>query len=421
MLSHSRRADCNGEIRQVVFSPELVTRVAVYTTMGSLARDLRYGIRGLGNEPGFALVAVLALALGIGAATTIFSVIQNVLLDPFPYTDAGRVVSFYIRDVNGRGPYGRSAFKVPEFLDYQEQNHVFEGVIGGGTEDVLHTTAEGTEQFSGGYVTPNTFQFLGVAPLWGRSITPEDARPGAPPVFVLDYRAWMKNFNGDRGVIGKVFVLNGIPTTLIGVMPKRFTKLGADLWRPLALDRADPETSQKYFRLQARMKPGVTLHDVEADITVIAHRLAQVYPKEYPNSFTIRAETWLDGLVGQFRTTLYTLAAAVGLLLLIACANVANMLLARATAREKEFAIRSSLGASRGRLIRQLLVESAMLAVGGAALGCIFAYGGIKSVIAFMPDNAIPHEADIRLNVPVLLFSLCIAALRARLKTGDPP
>ena len=383
--------------------------------MGSLARDVRYGFRGLRNQPGFALLAILALALGIGAATTIFSVIENVLLDPFPYTDAGRVVSFYIHDVNGRGPYGRSAFKVPEFLDYQEQNHVFEEAIGGGGEDVLYTTPEGAQQFNGGYVTPNTFQFLGVAPLLGRSITPEDAKPGASPVFVFDYRAWIKNFNGDRGVIGRVFVLNGVPTTLVGVMPKRFTKLGADLWRPLALDRADPETNQRYFRLQARMKPGVTLRDVEADISVIAHRLAQVYSKDYPRSFAIRVETWLDGLVGQFRKTLYTLAAAVGLLLLIACANVANMLLARATVREKEFAIRASLGAGRWRLIRQLLVESAILAVGGAALGCILAYGGIKAVVAFMPEGAIPHEADIRLNIPVLLFSLGIAALTALL------
>ena len=198
-------------------------------------------------------------------------------------------------------------------------------------------------------------------------------------------------------------------------MPKRFTKLGADLWRPLALDRADPDTSQRYFIFQARMKPGVTLRQVEADISVIAHRLAAVYPKNYPTSFTIHAETWLDSLVGQFRKTLYTLAAAVGFLLLIACANVANMLLARATAREKEMAIRASIGASRWRLIRQLLAESALLALGGAALGCLFALAGIKALVNVLPQGAIPEEADIRLNLPVLLFSLGAAVFTALL------
>jgi predicted permease len=379
-----------------------------------ISQDFRYGFRGLRKQPAFALVAVLALALGIGAATTIFSVIENVLLDPFPYTDANRVVSFYIHDVKDSRPdTGRSAFRAPEFLDYQEQNHVFEEAIGGGNEDVLYTTAEGTEQFNGAYVTPNTFRFLGVPALLGRGITLDDARPGAPPVFVMSYKMWGKRFSQDRSVMGRVFVLNGVPTTLVGIMPRRFTKRGADLWRPVALDRADPEMSRRYFLLQARLKPGIGLREVESDINVISQRLAKVYPKDYPNKFTIRAQSWLDSLVGQFRKTLYTLATAVGLLLLIACTNVANMLLARATAREKEMAIRSSLGASRGRLIRQLLIESFLLAVGGAALGCLFAYGGIKALVAVIPENSIPQEAVIQLNVPVLLFSLGIAGITA--------
>ena len=377
-----------------------------------ISQDFRYGLRGLRKQPAFALVAVLALALGIGAATTIFSVIENVLLDPFPYTDANRVVSFNIHDVNDSRPNsGRGFFRAPEFLDYQEQNHVFEEVIGGGNEDVLYTTAEGTEQFSGAYVTPNMFRFLGVPALLGRGITPDDAKPGAPPVFVMSYKMWGKRFSQDRSVMGRVFVLNGVPTTLVGIMPRRFTKRGADLWRPLALNRADPD--RRYFQLQARRKPGVGLREVESDINVIAQRLAKVYPKDYPKKFTIRAETWLDSLVGHFRKTLYTLCAAVGLLLLIACTNVANMLLARASAREKEMAIRSSLGASRGRLIRQLLIESFLLAVGGAAVGCLFAYGGIKALVAVMPEFVIPQEAVIQLNVPVLLFSLGIAGVTA--------
>ncbi len=383
--------------------------------MGTLLQDLKYGLRMLAKNPGFTAVAVLTLALGIGAATTIFSVIQNVLLDPFPYTDTKRVVLIEIHDVNGQYPGGRSGFQVPEFLDYQEQNHVFEDVIGGGWEDVLYTTGEGTEQFTGGYVTPNLFRFLGVPALLGRGITPDDAKPGAPPVFVMAYKMWNTRFNLDPGVLGRTFVLNGVPRTLVGIMPRRFTKLAADLWRPLALNRSDPENQQRYFVLQARLKPGVTLRQAEADIDVVAHRLAQVYPKNYPKKFTVQVVTWLDWLVGQFRKTLYTLTAAVGLLLLIACSNVANMLLARATAREKEMAIRASVGASRWRLIRQLLIESLLLALGGAAVGCLLAYGGIKALVALIPDGAIPREAVIRLNVPVLLFSLGAAAFTALL------
>ncbi len=269
------------------------------------------------------------------------------------------------------------------------------------------------EQLSGGIVTANLFQFLGVPALFGRTTTPEDAKPGAPPVFVLSYKAWVKQFNRDPNIVGRTYVLNNVPTTLVGIMPKRFTKLAADLWRPVMVDRGNPELKDKYFWFQARMKRGVTLQQVQADIDVIAHRLARQYPKNYPEKFTVQIETWLDSLVGSFRTTLYTLAAAVALLLLIACGNVANMLLARATAREKEMAIRAALGARRTRLIRQLLVESFLLAVAGAVVGCVLAFVGLKAVVALIPDGAIPREVYIRLNVPVLLFSLGAAAFTA--------
>jgi predicted permease len=381
--------------------------------MQTVWQDLRYGLRTMSRQKSFTGLAILALALGIGAVTTIYSVIYNVLIDPFPYPGAQRVVTFYIHDVKQSGIGGRSFFRTAEFLEYQNNTHVFEEAIGGGNEDVLLTTPQGTEQFNGGYVTPNNFAFLGVAPVIGRGIQPEDAKPGAPPVFVMAYKMWSKRYQLDRSILGQTFILNNVPMTLVGIMPPRFTKRGADLWRAVALDPADPEGKNRFFQFQARRKPGVTVEQVRTDVEVVARRLAKIYPDNYPQQFTVQVQTWLDSLVGQFRATLYTLGAAVGLLLLIACGNVANMLLARATSREKEMAVRASLGAGRGRLIRQMLLESLLLALAGAALGCLLAYGGIRALVGLIPEFAIPQEVEIKLNVPVLLFSLGISVLTA--------
>jgi putative ABC transport system permease protein len=383
--------------------------------MRSILQDFRYGLRGLRQQSGFSALAILTLALGIGAATTMFSVIDNVLLNPFPYADAHRIATFYIHDVKRTGRGGRSYFPLPQFLEYQKQNHVFEEVIGADDDDVLYTTPEGTEQYQGAWVTVNTFQFLGVPPLMGRGIMPDDIKPGAPPVFVMAYKMWNKRFSLDTSILGRSFVLNGKPTMLVGIMPPRFTKRAADLYLPVSLDPADPQNKDRGLLLQGRMKPGATLKDIEADIAVIARRLAQVYPKDYPKQFTVQADSYVDSVVGQFKTTLLTLAAAVGLLLLIACGNVANMLLARATAREKEMAVRASMGANRWRLIQQLLCESLLMAFAGAAVGILFSWGGIKALVQLIPEDAIPHEAVIRLNVPVLMFSLGVAVFTAML------
>jgi putative ABC transport system permease protein len=303
-------------------------------------------------------------------------------------------------------------------LDYVEQNHVFDRVIANDQTDVLYRSREGTQRYKGGIVTPGTFEFLGMPALVGRVMQPADYEPGAPPVFVLRYKAWVKEFGADPGILNKTFVLNGISRTLIGIMPPRFGWGDADMWIPAkptraATGKANAGVFQQRWFLLGHLKLGVTVREAEADFTVVAKHLATVYPTEYPKHFTVFMDSLTNLVVGRFKITLYIVLAAVGLLLLIGCGNVANLLLARATTREKEFAIRSALGASRWRLIRQLLVESQLLAIGGAAVGVLLAWGGLKFLVALMPQEIIPAEAVIRLNTPVLAFTLVTAALTA--------
>jgi putative ABC transport system permease protein len=380
----------------------------------SLGSDLRFGARTLWKSRAFSAIAIITLALGVGASSAIFSVIDNILLEPFPYPAAQRLMSLVIHDTDQSNPGGRGAFTGAEFLDYSTQNHGFENAIGMAQTDVLYTSGEGTERFVGMLITPNTFEFLGVQPLLGRAAQIADYQPGAPPTFVLRYKTWVSRFSSDPSILNKNFTLNGVSRTLVGIMPPRFAWGDADMWLPQTPIRGEMVNGfPLYWFMLGRVKPGVTKDQGAADFAVLAKQQATQHPTDYPKHFSVQLMSLADGVVGQFRATLFIVLAAVGLLLLIGCGNVANLLLARATTREKEFAVRAALGARRLRLIQQLLVESMLLAIGGALFGALLAWAGLKGLIAIIPPNIIPAESVIRMNGAVLLFTLAVAVLTA--------
>ncbi len=376
--------------------------------LDSLSRDFRYTLRNLRKNRRFSLIAILALALGIGASTVVFSVVYNVFFHALPYKDFNRSVVFEIRNSTNVGGWkGRAFFSPEEFRAFREQNHVFEDMIAHGVVGRLfYDDGKSTRILpSGATVTTNTFDYLGVPPLLGRTISEEDGRPGAPPVFVMNYRLWQREFGGDPNILGKSFILRGNPMTLAGIMPARFNAFGASVWMPVRADEAGGH-------LIGRLKPGVSVQAAGAELDAIAHRLQKANPGGiFPEKFTVVSQTLLDSVIRGFKKTLYALLAAVFLLLLIACSNVANLLLARATAREREIAIRVTLGATRGRLIRQFLVESFVLAAAASAVGCVLAYFGLKAVITLIPAGTVPEETVIRMNAPVLFLTLGVTFL----------
>jgi predicted permease len=373
--------------------------------MRTLVQDLRYAFRQFLKAPGFAISAVLSLMLGIGATTAIFSVVYGVLLDPYPYKDANRMVHVELRDKNDRGPL---------LIVNGTQAAVLRNAA---SVDDVFLQDEKRENLTGekfpvsvlvGLYSPNVFDYMGVPPSLGREFTPADAPGGNPePVAVLSYLFWQRQYGASHDVIGKSIELDHTPYTIIGVVPPRFTWGDDDVYIP-ALPSADPHY---YWMSFIKLKPGTKYPAAQAEMQALVDRFAKEDPKSYPQNMRAKIVTLNEEVLGRFAGTIVFLFGAVVILLLIGCANVSILLLARGTARQHEFAIRTSIGAGRGRLIRQLLTESVLLSVTGAALGVLAAYWGIKALSTMLPYYSFPHEATIHVNTMVLIFSAALALL----------
>src|SRR5262245_29619181 len=372
--------------------------------------DLKFAYRQLLKNTSFTAVAVLTLALGIGANTAIFSVVDAVLLRPLAYPDSGQLVS-----LSERGPdWSGGSISYPNFTDWRNQQSVFErfGVYSGNNSTL--TGAGEPVQLAGALMSADVFAALRTQPEIGRVFSEEEDKPGAAPVAVISHALWQNRFGGDAGIVNKAINLSGKPYTILGVMPAGFEFPDkVDLWLPVGPLFADSSWQKRdnhpgLFGL-ARLKPGATLEKARADLNVIAVRLEQQYP-DSNKTRGVQIDRLLDNKVGNVRRALWILLGAVSFVLVIACANVANLLLARAASREKEMALRAALGAGRWRITRQLLTESGLLALLGAVVGLLFANGALR-VVAALAGESIPRAAEISLDLRVLLFSGLVAVL----------
>jgi predicted permease len=372
-------------------------------------RDVQYGIRGLARSPGFTLVAVLSLGLGIMATTAIYSVLHAVVLDPFPYKDVDRLMSVRVTNAAQRG--SRTGYTVDQFLEIAERNTIFEGTIASTISDVLWTGEGDPQRLRGNHGTFNTFDVMGVRPLIGRAPTQDDARPESEAVVVLGYRFWQRRFGGDPNVIGRRLRLNDTMRTVIGVMPKRFMWRGADVYLPLTFQRGSVIEGVRSVHLLGRLKPGITDAEAEADLRPIIADLKAREPGQFPDQWRVGLLPFKQTFPSAITRDIWVLLGAVGLLLLIACANVSNLLLSKAAVRHREITVRAALGASRRRLLRQLLTESLVLALAAGAIGTALAYAGLPAILALVPPDTIPDESEVALNGSVLVFAVAVSAI----------
>jgi predicted permease len=374
-----------------------------------LRQDFSYALRSFRRSPAFVLVALLSLTLGIGATSAIFSVIYGVLIAPYPYARPGEIWMPEVRGTDGRGGH---TYTVDELRALREVP-AFSDVMSTSMETVLLTGEFSPESFNAALLTGNAFQFLGVPPVAGRTLQPSDIRPDgdAEPVVVLSYRLWHRLFDGSPAAIGRTLRLDGRPHTIVGVMPPRFGWYGNEgFWLPLSPTRTDLPWTLPIVRLA----PGVSPAAANEQLTALNRRLARERPATFPaQGFRTDLRNYLDVTVasGEMRDSLRLLLGAVGLLLLIACSNVANLQLARGVTRAREIAVRMSMGANRQRLLRQLLTESVLLSVAGGVLGVLFAIGAVQVIVALMPEFYVPNESRVTVNLPVLAFSLGVSVL----------
>jgi len=379
--------------------------------MEPLLQDLRYGLRRLLRNPGFTVVAVLSLALGIGANTAIFSVINTVLLRPLPYENPEQLMVVW--ESNRQNSVSRSPSSLLNFIDWRDQNQVFEQMAAVRSSGLNLTEGGEPERIQAMAVSPNIFTMLGAKPALGRTFLPQEEKAGNEHVVVLDHRLWQGRFGGDRNIIGRDIKLNGEKYNVIGVMPAEFQFEQVSLWTPLTTDigQLSPTAarSRRGYLVLARLKPAVSIAQARNEMNTISARLAQQYP-EADAGWGTNIVPFREQVVGPIRPALFLLFAVVGLILLIACANMANLLLARAASRQKEVSIRVAVGASRVRLIRQFLTESILLAMMGGFLGLVLTFAAKTVLMATLPANN-PFKDQLGIDGRVLAFTLLVSVL----------